>query len=204
MASPNAMFKIPYGLYVLTTNVDGKDNGCIINTLVQVTSTPNRISISVNKANLTHDMIKKSGTFNVSILAQNVPMSVFEHFGFQSGKNVDKFADYPNQVRCENGIIYIPDYTNAVISAKVIASADLGTHTVFTADVTNAVVLSDAPSVTYDYYQTNIKPRKEPQAEVKTGYVCKICGYVYEGPELPPDFVCPICKHGADDFEKLG
>lgn len=204
MTSPNAMFKIPYGLYVLTTNFDGKDNGCIINTLVQVTSTPNRISISVNKANLTHDMIKQRGIFNVSILTQDVPMSVFEHFGFQSGKKVNKFADCPNQVRSENGIIYIPDYTNAVLSAKVIASADLGTHTVFTADVMNAVILSDAPSVTYDYYQTNIKPRREPQAEVKTGYVCKICGYVYEGPELPPDFVCPICKHGADDFEKLG
>lgn len=204
MGNPNAMFKIPYGLYILTANCNGKDNGCIINTVMQVTSTPNRISIAVNKANLTHDMIKESGIFNVSVLIRDTPMSVFKTFGFQSGKNVDKFADNPNLVRSKNGIIYVPEYSNAVISSKVIASADLGTHTVFTAEVTDAVTLSDAPSVTYDYYHTNIKTKNEPQAEVKKGYICKICGYVYEGQQLPPDFVCPICKHGTDDFEKLG
>ena len=204
MSNSNAMFKIPYGLYILTTKCNGRDNGCITNTVMQVTSSPNRITIAVNKANLTHDMIIESGKFNVSVLTQDTPMSLFEHFGFQSGKNVDKFADNPNQVRSENGIIYLPEYANAFLSAKVIASADLGTHTIFTAEVTETAVLSDAPSVTYDYYQTNIKPKKEPQAEVKKGYVCKICGYVYEGQQLPPDFVCPICKHGAEDFEELG
>lgn len=202
MGNSNAMFKISYGLYILTAKVGEKDNGCIINTVMQVTSSPNRISIAVNKSNHTHDMIKESGAFNVSVLTQDTPMSVFKHFGFQSGKDTDKFADFP-KVRSENGIVYVPDYANSYISAKVIDSVDLGTHTVFFAEVTQTKVLSDAPSVTYDYYHTNIKTQATPQTEVKKGYVCKICGYVYEGSELPPDFVCPICKHGAEDFEEI-
>lgn len=202
MGSSNAMFNISYGLYILTAKSGEKDNGCIINTVMQVTSSPNRISIAVNKSNCTHDMIKESGAFNVSVLTQDTPMSVFKHFGFQSGKDVDKFADFP-KVRSMNGIVYVPDYANSYISAKVIDSVDLGTHTVFFAEVTQAKVLTDAPSVTYDYYHANIKTQAKPQTEVKKGYVCKICGYVYEGSELPPDFVCPICKHGAEDFEEI-
>lgn len=204
MSNSNAMFKIPYGLYILTASDNGKDNGCIINTVMQVTSSPNRIAIAVNKANFTHDMIVSSGIFNVSILTQETPMYVFEHFGFQSGKNTDKFANSKTTpFRSSNGVVYVPGYANAVLSAKVIAMADLGSHTVFTAEITETVVLSDAPTLTYDYYQKNIKPKKQKPSAQKSGYVCKICGYVYEGDNLPPDFICPICKHGAEDFEKL-
>ncbi len=196
-----AMFKIGYGLYVLTASDNGKDNGCIINTAMQVTSTPNRISVTVNKQNYTHDIIAATGVFNVSVLSQEANFEMFKRFGFQSGRNVDKFANYGFCKKAPNGIYFISNQTNAYISGKVEQSIDLGTHTMFIAAVTDAQVLSDAPTVTYDFYQKEIKPKPAAQ-EKKDGYRCKICGYVYEGDVLPEDFVCPICKHGAADFEK--
>lgn len=199
----NAMFKLSYGLFVLTAKDGEKDNGCIINTTVQLTDTPKRITVAVNKQNYTHDMIMKTGAFNVSVLSEEVPFKVFQHFGFQSGRDVDKFADYGVTARSQNGIIYLPEYTNAFISAQVIEAKDYGTHTLFVADVVEAKVLSDVPSVTYAYYFAHIKPKPAPVDEEKKGFVCKICGYVYEGDELPADFICPLCKHGAEDFEPL-
>lgn len=199
----NAMFKLSYGLFVLTAKDGDKDNGCIINTVTQLTDTPKRITIAVNKGNYTHDMIMKTGTFNVSVLSEEVPFKVFQHFGFQSGRDVDKFAEYETVGRSQNGIIYLTEYTNAFISAQVIETKDYGTHTLFVADVVQAQVLSDVPSVTYSYYFAHIKPKPAPADEKKKGFVCKICGYVYEGDELPADFICPLCKHGAEDFEPL-
>ncbi|MBP5719313.1 MAG: flavin reductase [Abditibacteriota bacterium] len=198
-----AFFKLSYGLFVLTARDGNKDNGCIINTVMQVTDTPTRIAVCVNKANFTHDMIKKTGIFNVSILTEKVPFKVFEHFGFQSGKNVNKFEKNDAVLRSENGVYYIPKYTNAFMSGKVVSAQDFGTHTLFVADVTEAKALSADPSVTYAYYFANIKPQPKPAGGVKKGFVCKICGYVHEDDTLPPDFVCPLCKHGAEDFEPL-
>lgn len=195
----NVMFKISYGLYVLTAKDGEKSNGCIINTLEQVTTTPNKVTIAVNKNNFTHDMIVKTKKFNVSILSENVKFDTFKHFGFQSGRDVDKFADYPMETS-SNGLPYITEGSNGFISASVISTVDLGTHTLFVADVTDGKVLSEDNSVTYDYYHKHIK---EAPAKASKGWVCKICCYVYEGDELPPDFICPICKHGAADFEKL-
>jgi flavin reductase (DIM6/NTAB) family NADH-FMN oxidoreductase RutF len=194
-----AMYKLSYGLYVLSAREGEKDNACIVNTAIQVTSTPNRISVAVNKSNYTNEMITRTGLFNVSCISQNATFDLFKRYGFQSGRDTDKTAglDLP---RGENGLIFIPDFANAYISGKVVNSIDLGSHTLFIADVTDCRNLSDVPSVTYAYYQSNIKPQPEKKA---TGYRCRICGYVYEGEELPPDFVCPICKHGASDFEKI-
>ena len=199
----SAFFKLSYGLFVLTAREGEKDNGCIINTVEQLTSSPNRISIAVNKQNYTHDMILRTGMFNASVLSEEVPFKVFQHFGFQSGRTVDKFADCESQVRTENGLLYIPKYTNAVLSGRVVDTHDYGTHTLFVAEVAEAQVLSNVPSVTYAYYFANIKPKPQPAPEKKKGFVCKICGYVYEGDTLPPDFICPLCKHGAEDFEPL-
>ena len=198
-----AMFKIGYGLYVLTANEGEKDNGCIINTAIQVTSTPNRIAVTVNKQNKTHDMILATNTFNLSVLTTQAPFGIFKHFGFQTGKNVNKFEELEGYSRAENRVCYIAQYTNAYISGKVVQTIDLGTHTMFLADVTDAKVLSSVPTVTYDYYQQNIKPKPQPKEEVKVGYRCEICGYIYEGEQLPEDFVCPVCKHGASDFVKI-
>lgn len=198
----SAMFKLSYGLFVLTARDNDKDNGCIINTVQQVTDSPKRISITVNKANYTHDMIKKTGEFNVSVLSTDAPFKVFEQFGFSSGKDTDKFKG-ADIVRSSNGISYIPDNTNAYISARVISENDCGTHTIFIADVTEAVVLSSVQSMTYEYYFAHVKPKKAVAVQEKSGFVCKICGYVYEGEVLPDDFICPLCKHGAEDFEKL-
>ena len=195
----NVMFKISYGLYVLTAKDGEKSNGCIINTLEQVTTTPNKVTIAVNKSNYTHDMILKTGRFNASILSEKADFDTFKHFGFQSGRDVDKFSNYPAEIS-ENGIPYITKGTNGFISAEVISTVDLGTHTLFVANVTDGKVLSDDSSATYDYYHKHIK--EAPQKKSK-GWVCKICGYVYEGDELPDDFVCPLCKHDAADFEKL-
>ena len=195
----NVMFKISYGLYILTAKDGEKSNGCIINTLEQVTTTPNKVTIAVNKSNYTHDMILKTGRFNASILSEKADFDTFKHFGFQSGRDVDKFSNYPAEIS-ENGIPYITKGTNGFISAEVISTVDLGTHTLFVANVTDGKVLSDDSSATYDYYHKHIK--EAPQKKSK-GWVCKICGYVYEGDELPDDFVCPLCKHGAADFEKL-
>ena len=195
----NALFKLSYGLFVLTAKQDGKDNGCIINTVQQVTSDPMRISITVNKANLTHDMVLSTGEFNVSVLTEDAVFWIFQHYGFQSGRDVDKFANLP-EARTANGIRFVEGCTNAVISGKVIQTVDCGTHTLFIADVTEAKVLDSAPSVTYQYYFDHIKPKPEPAQQGK--WVCKICGYVYEGDTLPPDFICPWCKHGVEDFER--
>ena len=194
-----AMYKISYGLYVLTAKEKERDNGCIINTAIQVTSSPNRIAVTVNKDNLTHDMIKNTGSFNVSVLTEGAEFKTFKNFGFQSGREADKFAEI-SFARSENGIVYLTEQVNAVLSGKVINEVDLGTHTMFIADVTDANVLSETESVTYRYYQEHIKPAPEKKAK---GYICVICGYIYEGEELPPDFICPICKHGVTDFKKL-
>ncbi len=199
---PSAMFKLSYGLFVLTTRDGDKDNGCITNTVMQVTNEVKRIAIAVNKANYTHDMIKKTGVFNVSILTTETPFKVFQQFGFQSGRDVDKFAGFGSEARTANGLRYVPEYANAVLSGRVVEEHEYDTHTMFVAEVTEAAVLSNVPSVTYQYYFDHIKPKPQPTAE-KKGYVCKICGYVYEGETLPDDFVCPLCKHGAEDFEKL-
>lgn len=203
MVEPNALFKLSYGLFVLTAKDGGKDNGCIINTVTQLTDTPKRITIAVNKANYTHDMIQKTGMFNVSVLSEDVPFKIFQQFGFQSGREADKFAGMATQTRSANGLRYLSEYTNAFISAKVISAEDYGTHTLFVADITEAKVLSAEPSVTYAYYFEHIKPKPQPTAETQKGWVCKICGYVYEGEDLPADFICPLCKHGAEDFEPL-
>ena len=198
----NAFFSFSYGLFVLTARDGEKDNGCIINTAAQLTDTPKRISIAVNKANFTHDMIRKTGVFNLSMLSTDAPFGLFQHYGFQSGRDVDKFADVKGMARATNGVYYLPYSTNAFVSGKVTQEIDLGTHTLFIADVTEARVLSDAPSMTYSFYFANVKP-KPSALKKQTGWVCKICGYVYEGETLPADFICPLCKHGAEDFEKL-
>lgn len=201
MIENDAMFKLGYGLYVLTAK-GARDNGCIINTAMQVTTQPNRILVAVNKENLTHDMIQYTKEFNLSVLTESCPFQIFQHFGYQSGKDVDKFQDFKNCKRSENGIYYITQGTNAYLSGGVVKMIDSGTHTLFLADVTSAAVLGGETSVTYDYYQKNIKPK--PEKTTKSGYRCKVCGYIYEGEELPPDYICPICKHGAEDFEKIG
>ena len=195
----NALFKLSYGLFVLTARQEGKDNGCIINTAMQITDTPKQIQVVVNKENLTHDMILATGQFNVSVLSQEAVFWIFQHYGFQSGKDVDKFANIP-EARTANGLRYVEGCTNAVISGKVVSTVDCGTHTMFIAEVTEAKTLSEVPSMTYQYYFDHVKPKPEPAK--KSSWVCKICNYVYEGEELPADFVCPWCKHGPEDFIK--
>lgn len=199
---PTALFKLSYGLFVLSAAENGKDNGCIINTASQVTDNPKQLSITVNKANLTHDMIAHTGMFNLSVLTTDAPFSLFEQFGFHSGRNTDKFEATPQAPRSANGVRYCDTAANALLSCRVVTAQDVGTHTVFIAEVTEAQVLSDAPSVTYAYYFEHIKPK--PQPTKKKGFICKICGYVHEGDTLPEDFICPICKHGVADFEPLG
>ena len=195
-----ALFKIGYGLYVVTCNDGKKDNGLIVNTVSQVTDTPNRIAVTINKANYSHHVIKQTGKMNVNCLTVEAPFKVFESFGFRSGRNVDKFADC-TPLRSDNGLVFLPRYINAFMSLKVEQYVDLDTHGMFICSVTEARTLSDAETMTYAYYHANVKPK--PQTEGKKGYVCKICGYVYEGEELPEDFVCPLCKHGAQDFEPI-
>ena len=199
----NAAFnKFSYGCEVLTTRVDGKDYGCIINTAGQITSSdPKKITISCIKANHTCDMVAKAGVFNISILSEDAPYDLFKHFGFQSGRDVDKFADWPDELRTQNGVRYIGQHVNAVLSARVIDSRDCGTQMLYIAEVVEAHVLSDVPSCTYSYYHAHIKPKKQPAAPAVEGWVCKVCGYFHEGAELPADFVCPLCKHGPEDFE---
>ncbi len=196
----SVMFKLSYGLYVLTAK-DEKDNGCIINTAMQITASPNRIIVMQNKANYTHDMIVKTGHFNLSMLSQDCTFDVFKHFGFQSGRSIDKFAEFDKCARSSNSLLYLTEGTNSYLSAKVIDIRDCGTHSMFLANVTDGEILSDIPSVTYDYYQNHIKPT--PAETKKSGYRCKICGYIYEGEPLPDDYICPLCKHGAADFEKI-
>ena len=194
-----AMRNLVYGLHVLTARDGAKDNGCIINTGIQVTTSPNRMVIAVSKQNYTHDMLQKTGLFNLSFISEKAPFPLFQNFGFQTGREIDKFAAFPDVKRSENGLYYISGGTNAFVSAKVLSATDLVTHTLFLADVTDAAVLSSDNSMTYDYYHKNVKQT----APAVKGWRCRICGYVYEGETLPPDFVCPICKHGAEDFEKI-
>jgi flavin reductase (DIM6/NTAB) family NADH-FMN oxidoreductase RutF/rubredoxin len=201
-----AMYKLSYGLFVLTAKEGEKDNGCIINTAIQAASAPNQLSICVNKANYTHDMIAKTGEFTVSVIDQSAQFALFQHFGFQTGKDVDKFAGFNACKRGANGIFYITEGTNAYISVKVTKTEDLGSHTMFIGEITDMDVLSEQPSVTYDYYLNNIKPKPEAVGTTPDGQTvwrCKICGYEYVGEELPEDFICPICKHPASDFEKV-
>ncbi len=199
------MFRFGYGLYVLTTRLDGADNGCVINTAMQVTSTPCRILIAVNKKNRTHDMIMASKVFNVSMIAENASFALFQHFGFQSGRDVNKFEGYTQCRRAENGVMYLTGETNAYVAARVCETVEMGTHTIFVGEVMDAEVLSDVPTATYAYYQEHIKPKPEaPKTADQVTWVCRVCGYVYEGDPLPADFVCPICKHGAEDFERRG
>lgn len=196
-----AMYNLTYGLFILTAKEGEKDNGCIVNTVSQVTTEPNRIVVAVNKQNYTHGMIERTGVFNVSILTENSSFETYKHWGFQSGADTDK-AQAVVYKRAENGIIYIAEETNAFLSAKVVSATDLGTHTLFLADVTDGAVLSGDNSVTYSYYQKNIKTA--PAAtEKKKGFICTVCGYIYEGDVLPEDFICPWCKHPASDFKPI-
>ena len=197
---PTALFNIGYGLYVVTSNDGAKDNGLIVNTVTQVTSIPNRVAVTINKMNYSCEVIAKTGKLNISTLSQEAPFKIFEHFGFQSGRNVDKFADFEHAQRSSNGLLFLDRYANSYISCNVISQVDLQTHMMFICDVTQCVNLSDVETMTYTYYQKNVKPKPETE---KKGFVCKICGYVYEGDTLPEDYICPLCKHGASDFEPI-
>ncbi len=192
-----ALFKIGYGLYVVTSNDGTKDNGLIVNTVSQVTDSPNRVAVCINKANYSHHVIKQTGIMNVNCLSTEAPFKVFQNFGFQSGRTVDKFADW-EPLRSDNGLVFLPRYINAFMSLKVEQYVDLDTHGMFICTVTEARVLSNVETMTYNYYQSNVKPK--PETEGKKGFVCEVCGYIYEGNELPDDFICPLCKHGAADF----
>ena len=195
-----ALFNIGYGLYVVTCNDGKKDNGLIVNTVTQVTNTPNRIAVTINKENYSHHIIKQTGVMNINCLSQDAPFSVFEKFGFRSGRSVNKFED-EEVLRSDNGIVFLSKYINSFMSLKVEQYVDFGTHGMFICAITESRVISSAETMTYTYYQKNVKPK--PQTEGKKGFVCKVCGYVYEGDELPEDFVCPLCKHGAADFEPI-
>lgn len=205
MIDNKAIFNISYGLFVLVARQGEKDNACIINVAQQVTSDPMQIAICVNKQNLTHDMVLRTLKFNLCPLSEEATMKPFQHFGFQSGRTVDKFAECETELRTDNGLLYLPKYINSVISGVVSKSVDLGTHTLFVARVMEARTLTDSPSITYAYYQRHIKP--QPAAPIVEGgkkkWVCELCGYVYEGDELPDDFVCPWCKHGKSDFKLM-
>ncbi|MBQ9929615.1 MAG: flavin reductase [Oscillospiraceae bacterium] len=196
----SALFNIGYGLYVVTSNDGTKDNGLIVNTVTQVTSTPNRVAVTINKQNYSYHVIKQTGVMNVNCLDVSAPFSVFETFGFQSGRTADKFAGI-EELRSDNGLRFLPRYINCFMSLKVESVVDLDTHGMFICSVTEARVMEDKPTMTYDYYHQNVKPK--PQTEGKKGYVCKICGWVYEGDPLPEDIICPLCKHGAADFEPI-
>lgn len=211
MIDNKAIFNISYGLFVLVARQGEKDNACIINVAQQVTSDPLQLMICVNKANLTHDMVLKTLKFNLCPLSEEATMKPFQHFGFQSGRTVDKFAECETELRTDNGLRYLPKYINSVISCVVTKSIDLGTHTMFIARVMEAKVLTDSPSITYAYYQQHIKPsprlevggRDGQTSDLKKKWVCEVCGYVYEGDEVPDDFICPWCKHGKADFKLM-
>jgi len=210
MIEKEAMYKLTYGLFVLTTTDGEKQNGCIVNTVSMLTDNPKRVTVFVNKANYTEELLRKTGIFNASVLTEKTPFEIFKQFGFASGRDTDKFAgtSYP---KTENGLYYLPDYSNAVLSGKVIDYYDYGTHTLFVAEITEAKTLSSDKSVSYEYYLSNIKPKPQAKVQEDTAteksesaekWVCKICGYVHEG-EMPDDFICPWCKHPKDDFEKV-
>ena len=196
----NALFNIGYGLYVVTSNDGSKDNGLIVNAVTQLTDSPNRVAVTINKSNYSHHVIKKTGIMNVNVLDTSAPFFVFEHFGFQSGRTIDKFAGCEN-LRSDNGLRFLPRYINSFMSLKVEQYVDLDTHGMFICSVTEARVMSDRDTMTYTYYQHNVKPK--PDTEGKKGFVCKVCGWVYEGDTLPDDIICPLCKHGAADFEPI-
>ena len=198
-----ALYTLSCGLFVLTARDGDKDNGCIINTAMQVSSEPCGISVSVSKENYTHDMILKTGKFTVSTLSEDADFELFKRFGFSSGRDTDKFAGFDGCARGENGIMYITESTNACIFVNVSKTVDLGSHTMFIGEAEDMNVLSDKPSVTYDYYFKNIKPKPKENKSGTTVWRCIICGYEYEGEELPSDFICPLCKHPASDFEKV-
>lgn len=203
---PKAMMKLSYGLFVLTAKTGEKINGCITNTAIQVTTEPNQIAFAVNKANLTHDMVKESGRFVISIISEKAEFSLFKHFGFQSGRNVDKFADFDSYKLTESGIPYITAGINAYLEGEVVSASDLGTHTLFVCKVTDMEVLTEDASATYAYYHANIKPKPQEVKKTEEGKViwrCSICGYEYEGDPIPDDFICPWCKHPASDFERV-
>ena len=195
-----ALFKIGYGLYVVTSNDGKKDNGLIVNSVTQVTDSPNRVAVCINKQNYSHHVIKQTGIMNVNCLSIDAPFSIFQRFGFQSGRNADKFDGF-KPLHSDNGLAFLPKYINAFMSLKVEQYLDLDTHGMFICSVSEARVVSDIETMTYNYYQANVKPK--PETEGKKGYVCKVCGYIYEGDEFPEDFICPLCKHGANDFEKI-
>ncbi|MBR0380903.1 MAG: flavin reductase [Eubacterium sp.] len=196
----SALFRIGYGLYVITTKDGDRDTGCIANSVVQLTNSPNRVAVTLNKANFTHDVVLSTKKLIVNCLSTEAPFSVFQNFGFQSGRDVDKFANQP-LLRAGNGLAYLPRYINAFMALKVDACEDFGTHTMFICSIDEARVISSKETMTYNYYQENVKPK--PEASKKKGFVCKVCGYIYEGDELPADFICPICKHPASDFKPL-
>lgn len=201
-----AMYKLTYGLFVLSAFEKGKQNGCIVNTVIQAASSPSRLSVAVNKANLTHDMIMNTGVFNVSVISEDAGFKLFERFGFQTGRDVDKLEGFQGYKKGENGVFYVTQGTNAYFECKVESTVDLGSHTMFIAEITDMQVLSAVPSVTYSYYQSNIKPKPQPKTQEATGktvWRCTVCGYEYEGEELPEDYICPLCKHPASDFEKV-
>ena len=195
-----ALFNIGYGLYVVTCNDGNKDNGLIVNAVMQLTDTPNRVGVAINKANWSHDVVKQTGKMNVNCLSVEAPFSVFEAFGFRSGRDTDKFADC-KPLRSDNGLVFLPKYINSFMSLDVENYIDLGTHGMFICSVSEARVISPAETMTYTYYQNYVKPK--PKTEGKKGWVCKVCGYIYEGDELPPDYICPLCKHGVADFEPI-
>ncbi len=195
-----ALFNIGYGLYVVTSNDGNRDNGLIVNTVTQVTNTPNRIAVTINKQNYSHEVIKAKGIMNVNCLSTDAPFNVFETFGFQSGRDTDKFENW-TPLRSDNGLVFLPKYINSFMSLKVEQYIDLDTHGMFICSVTEARVVSEKETMTYTYYQNNVKPK--PQSDGKKGFVCKVCGYIYEGDELPEDYICPLCKHGAADFEPI-
>lgn len=196
----SALFNIGYGLYVITSNDGKKDNGLIVNAIMQVTNTPDKIAVAINKKNYSHDTIKQTGIMNINCLSEDTPFSIFETFGFSSGKNTDKFRNL-NPLYSDNGLAILPQYINSFISLKTEQYIDIDTHGMFICTVTDAQVVSDTETMTYTYYFKNVKPK--PETKTKKGFICKICGYVYEGNPLPNDFICPICKHGASDFEEI-
>ncbi|MBE7028382.1 MAG: flavodoxin, partial [Ruminococcaceae bacterium] len=196
----SALFNIGYGLYVVTSNDGNNDNGLIVNTVTQITNTPNRIAVTINKDNYSHHIIKQSGKMNINCLSIDAPFSVFENFGFQSGRNTNKFKNI-EVMRSDNGLVFLPRHINSFMSLEVEQYVDFDTHGMFICSVTESRVMSSLETMTYTYYQNNVKPK--PQTDGKKGFVCKICGYVYEGDTLPDDFICPLCKHGASDFEEI-
>lgn len=202
-ADPKAIYKIPYGLYLLTAAADERDNGCIINTVIQLTETPKQFAFSINKSNFTAELIAKSGIANITILSERAPFDIYKRFGFASGRDTDKFAGYEITARSENGLYYLTEFASAVLSGKIVSQIDCGTHILYVAELTWSAVLSNEKPVTYDFYREHIKPRPGADAP-KKGFVCTVCGYVYDGETLSSDFICPICKHGADVFEPLG